>query len=101
MKSAEVFHWGPPQQQAFKELKDYLIKLTTLSAFITLCVSFVDKCKWCLGPRDGNQRCKKADACLLRFQSIEPIQNKLHRDGEGPLCGPDGFKKASAVFPVP
>jgi hypothetical protein len=32
VKSAEVFQWGPPQQQAFVELKDYLIKLTTLSS---------------------------------------------------------------------
>jgi hypothetical protein len=32
LKSAEVFQWGPPQQQAFEELKDYLIKLTTLSS---------------------------------------------------------------------
>jgi hypothetical protein len=31
LKSAEVFQWGPSQQQAFEELKDYLIKLTTLS----------------------------------------------------------------------
>jgi hypothetical protein len=27
----EVFQWGPAQQQAFEELKDYLIKLITLS----------------------------------------------------------------------
>jgi hypothetical protein len=32
LKSIEVFKWGPPQQQAFEELKDYLIKLTTLSS---------------------------------------------------------------------
>jgi hypothetical protein len=31
LESAEVFQWGPPRQQAFEELKDYLIKLTTLS----------------------------------------------------------------------
>jgi hypothetical protein len=31
LKLEEVFQWGPPQQQALKELKDYLIKLTTLS----------------------------------------------------------------------
>jgi hypothetical protein len=31
LKSVEVFQWGPPQQQPFEELKDYLIKLTTLS----------------------------------------------------------------------
>jgi hypothetical protein len=29
LKSAKVFQWGP-QQQAFEEMKDYLIKLTTL-----------------------------------------------------------------------
>jgi hypothetical protein len=31
LKSADVFQWGPSQHQAFEELKDYLIKLTTLS----------------------------------------------------------------------
>jgi hypothetical protein len=31
LKSVEVFQWGPSQQQAFKELKNYLIQLTTLS----------------------------------------------------------------------
>jgi hypothetical protein len=32
LKSAEVFQWRSAQQQAFKELKQYLIQLTTLSA---------------------------------------------------------------------
>jgi hypothetical protein len=31
LKSTEVFQWGPLQQQNFEELKDYLVKLTTLS----------------------------------------------------------------------
>jgi hypothetical protein len=31
LKSAEVFQRGPTQQQAFEELKYYLIELTTLS----------------------------------------------------------------------
>jgi hypothetical protein len=31
LKSAEVFQWGPAQQRAFKELKQYLIDLTTLA----------------------------------------------------------------------
>jgi hypothetical protein len=30
LKSAEVFQWGPAQQRAFEELKQYLINLTTL-----------------------------------------------------------------------
>jgi hypothetical protein len=29
LKSAEVFQWGPAQQKAFEELKQYLIDLTT------------------------------------------------------------------------
>jgi ribonuclease HI len=32
LKSAEVFQWGPAQQKAFEELKQYLIDLTTLTA---------------------------------------------------------------------
>jgi ribonuclease HI len=31
LKSTEVFRWGPAQQKAFKELKQYLIDLTTLT----------------------------------------------------------------------
>jgi hypothetical protein len=31
LKSVEVFQWGPAQQNAFEELKQYLIDLTTLS----------------------------------------------------------------------
>jgi hypothetical protein len=31
LKLIEVFQWGPAQQQAFEELKQYLIQLTTLS----------------------------------------------------------------------
>jgi hypothetical protein len=31
LKSAEVFPWGPTQQKAFEELKQYLIELTTLT----------------------------------------------------------------------
>jgi hypothetical protein len=31
LKSAEVFQWGPIQQKAFKELKQYLIELTILT----------------------------------------------------------------------
>jgi hypothetical protein len=32
LKSAEVFQWGPVQQKAFEELKQYLINLTTLTS---------------------------------------------------------------------
>jgi hypothetical protein len=31
LKSAEDFQWGPTQQKAFEELKQYLIGLTTLT----------------------------------------------------------------------
>jgi hypothetical protein len=31
LKSAEVFQWGPVNQKAFEELKQYLIDLTTLT----------------------------------------------------------------------
>jgi hypothetical protein len=31
LKSAEVFQWGSDQQKAFKDLKQYLIQLTTLT----------------------------------------------------------------------
>jgi ribonuclease HI len=34
LKSAEVFQWGPAQQKAFEELKQYLIDLTTLTPLV-------------------------------------------------------------------
>jgi hypothetical protein len=44
LKSTEVFQWGPAQQKAFEELKQYLIGLTTLTppspgAPLLLCVA--------------------------------------------------------------
>jgi hypothetical protein len=44
LKSVEVFQWGPAQQKAFEELKQYLIDLTTLTppspeAPLLLCVA--------------------------------------------------------------
>jgi ribonuclease HI len=32
LKSVEIFQWGPTQQNAFEELKQYLIELTTLTS---------------------------------------------------------------------
>jgi hypothetical protein len=31
LKSTKVFQWGPDQQKAFEDLKQYLIQLTTLT----------------------------------------------------------------------
>jgi hypothetical protein len=97
---------GSSSITSFRRMEEIFNKANyTFSTFVsgssvTLCVIFADNCKCCLGPRDGNQRCNKADVCLLHIRSTEPIQKKLHRDGEGPLCNPDEFKKASALFPV-
>jgi hypothetical protein len=32
LKSTKVFQWGPAQQKAFEELKQYLIDITTLTS---------------------------------------------------------------------
>jgi hypothetical protein len=44
LKSAKVFQWGPAQQKAFEELKQYLIDLTTLTppSLGTLLLLYVD-----------------------------------------------------------
>jgi hypothetical protein len=51
LKSAEVFQWGPAQQRAFEELKQYLIDLTTLTPHsrgsITLICSSLSLCSQC------------------------------------------------------
>jgi hypothetical protein len=52
LKSAEVFKWGPAQQRAFEELKQYLIDLTTLTppfarGSINLICSNLSLCSQC------------------------------------------------------
>jgi hypothetical protein len=107
LKSAEVFQWGPSQQQAFEKLKDYLIKLTTLSppspgAPLLLYVSASQSTvSAALVQEVVDEGIKKANACLLHVQSTGPIQKKLYRDGKGFICSLDDFKEASALFPIP
>jgi hypothetical protein len=48
LKSTEVFQWGPNQQKAFEELKQYLIELTT-STFVRNSIAVVCSCFSCCG----------------------------------------------------
>ena len=78
LKLAEVFQWGP-LATSHRRIEGLSNKANnTFSSFargssVTLCISFVINCKCCLGSRSSKRRCEKANACLLRIQSIDPI----------------------------
>jgi hypothetical protein len=105
LKSAEVFQWGSAQQRAFKELKQYLIDLTTLinSTFargsITLICSSLSLCSQC-GVCTGEARWpgQKTSTSVFRLQSSKLIKEKLYRIGEGAICCVDGLLEASTLF---
>jgi hypothetical protein len=95
LKSAEVFQWGPAQQKAFEELKQYLIDITTLTI---VCGSFAlcSECGACAGEiRRTNQ---KASPSILCLRSSKLIKEKLYRIGEGVVCCLNGLQEASTLF---
>jgi hypothetical protein len=101
LKLAEFFQWGPSQQQAFDEMKNYLIQLTTLSpifargSFVASCVNFVVHYECCSGLGEGGRGHQKENSCVLRILGVGRIQEELHRNGKSPICSLDGFKEAS------
>jgi hypothetical protein len=102
----EVFQWGPTQQQAFEELKDYLIKLTTLSppspgASLLIYVSSPQTTmNAALVQEVVDEGVKGQMLVYFCVRSVGPVQKKLHKDGKCHVCSLDGFKKASALFSV-
>jgi hypothetical protein len=102
LKSAEVFQWGPAQQRAFEELKQYLIDLTTLTppsqgALICSSLSLCSQCDACTG--EARWPGQKTSTSIFCLRSPKLIKEKLYRVGEGVICCTDGLKEASALFP--
>jgi hypothetical protein len=98
LKSAEVFQWGPAQQKAFEELKQYLIDLTTLTppSSGTPLLLYVAASHVAGETRWPN---KKASTGILRLRGTQPIKEKLHRIGEDTVCCIDGLQEASTLLP--
>jgi hypothetical protein len=105
LKSAEVFQWGPIQQKAFEELKQYLIELTNLTppssevplllyvaaSHAAVSASLVQE------KQDG--QAKKQVTVYFISKVLSPSK-KNYRVGEGTTCCIDGLQKASTLFPV-
>jgi hypothetical protein len=105
LKSAKVFQWGPAQQKAFEELKQYLIDLTTLTPpssgtplLLYVVVSHVAVSAALVQEKQDGQ-IKKASTDILHLRSTQPIKEELHKIGEGTICCIDGLQKASTLLP--
>jgi hypothetical protein len=103
LKSVKVFQWGPVQQKALEDLKQYLIQLTTLtppssSALLLLYVAASHTIVNATLVQEKQD--KETSPSLLRLQSIKSIKKELHRVGEGTICCIDDFQEASALFLV-
>jgi hypothetical protein len=102
LKSAEVFQWGPAQQKAFKELKQFLIDLTTLTPpspedpLLLYVAASHSECGTCAG--EARWPSQKASSSVLRLRSFKSVKEKLYRIGEGAICCVNGIQKASALF---
>jgi hypothetical protein len=84
LKSAKVFQWGPAQQKAFEELKQYLIDLTTLTppspggsiALICGSLALCSECSSCA--EEARWSSQKAGSSVLRLRSFEFIKENLY-----------------------
>jgi hypothetical protein len=104
LKSAKVFQWGPTQQKAIKELKQYLIDLTTLTppapgAPLLLYVAASHSAVSAALVQDKLEGLiKKQAPSILCLQSYKFIKEKLYRIGEGVVYCPNDLQEASALF---
>jgi hypothetical protein len=97
LKSVEVFQWGPAQQKAFEELKQYLIDLTTLTppSSGTLLLLYVAASHAAVNAalvqekQDG--QVKRQAPVYFVFEVLSLSNKKLHRIGEGIVCCIDGL----------
>jgi hypothetical protein len=106
LKSAEGFQWGPLQQKAFKDLKQYLRQLTTLTPpssgaplllYVATSHSIVSAT---LVQERQDDQAKKQVPVYFCFLSVKSIKNELHRAGEGTICCIDGLQKKSTLYLV-
>jgi hypothetical protein len=104
LKSAEVFQWGPAQQKAFEELKQYLIDLTTLTPpspgaplllYVAASHSVVSVA---LVQEKQDGQVKKQAPVYFVSEVFKIFKENLHRIGEGAICCVDGLQEASALL---
>jgi hypothetical protein len=103
IKSVEVFQWGPTQQKAFEELKQYLIDLTTLTPPSTrtpllLYVAASHSAVSAALVQEKQDGQVKRQAPVYFVSKVLSLSKKLHIIGEGIVCCVDGLQKASALL---
>jgi hypothetical protein len=104
LKSAEVFQWGPAQQKAFEELRQYLIDLTTLTPpspgaplLLYVAASHSAVSAAVIQEKLDGQVKKQAPVYFVS-EVLSLSKKKLYRIGEGAICCVNGFQKASALL---
>jgi hypothetical protein len=103
LKLAKVFQWGPTQQNAFEDLKQYLIHLTTLSpplpgATLLLYISASHFAVSAALVQEKLEGQMIASTSLFCLKSTKLIQEKLHRGRKRIICSTHGFQEASHYF---
>jgi hypothetical protein len=103
LKSAKVFQWGPAQQKAFEELKQYLIDLTTLTppspgAPLLLYVAASHSAVSAALVQEKLDGQVKKQAPVYFISEVLSPSKKLHRIGKGAICCVNGLQKASTLF---
>jgi hypothetical protein len=103
LKSAEVFQWGPAQQKAFEELKQYLIDLTTLTPpslgapLLLYVLASHSAVSMALVQEKLDGQIKK-QALVYFVSEVLSLSKKNIRIGEGVVCCVNGLQEASALF---
>jgi hypothetical protein len=91
LKSAKVFQWGPAQQKAFEELKQYLIDLTTLTPpspgapLLLYVVASHSAVSAALVQEKQDGQVKKTSTSVFCLRSSKFLKEKLYRIGEGTI----------------
>jgi hypothetical protein len=100
---AEVLQWGPAQQTAFEELKQYLIDLTTLTPpspgaplllYVTASHSAVSEAL--VHEKQDGQVKKQAPVYFV--SEVLSLSKKNYTELEGAICCVDGLQEASTLL---
>jgi hypothetical protein len=103
LKLAEVFQWGPVQQKAFEELKQYLIDLTTLTpptpgAPLLLYVATSHSAVSAALVQEKLEGQIKKQAPIYFVSEVLSLSKKNYTELEGAVCCFNGLQEASALF---
>jgi hypothetical protein len=98
LKSAEVFQWGPTQQKAFEELKQYLIELTTLTPPLLLYVAASHAAVSAALVQEKQEGQARKQVLVYFVSEVLSASKKNYTELEKVLYAILGFQEASALF---